>query len=351
MKEHHYALPAGYDATDYVQDGATPEDLQRLLTSGHPVPPPPKTAWTPTELLTTRFPEPRWAVPGLIPEGLTVLAGRPKLGKSWLALQVSHAKAIGGQVFGQAVTQGRVLYVALEDNPRRLQERLETIGWETGQDEATFVFECDAVTLERHLEHERPALVVLDTLSRYWSAVGWDQNDVTHMTAAMADLHSKAAQDGLAIIGVDHHNQAAGKKDERDAVQDVLGSTGKVAVADTILGLYRQRGEKDAHLAITGRDVDERELLLRQDHRTLCWDLIPDGQARKGTEEVLAVLQAATDGLSLSAVAKAADLNKGSVSRVLADLLNVARLVTFDGDRYRLVPPAGDADPFDGGGV
>jgi len=347
MRERE-SLPVGYDATDFVNDGATPEELQRLLTSGHPVPPPPKVAWTPTELLTTTFPEPRWAVPGLIPEGLTVLAGRPKLGKSWLALQMAQAKAIGGRVLDQTVPQGRVLYVALEDTPRRLQDRIASQGWPEGADDCTFLFECDAVTLERHLEHEKPALVVIDTLSRYWSAVGYDQNDVTHMTAAMADLHRKAAQDGLAIIGVDHHNQAAGKGD-LDAVQDVLGSTGKVAVADCVAGLYRKRGEKDATLAVTGRDVEEREVGLRWDLHTCCWQLVPEGQGRNGTAEVMTVLQVADDGLTLSAVSKATGINKGSVSRILADLVNVARLVDFDGKRYRVAPPTGDADPFTGG--
>src|SRR5205807_3358146 len=66
----------------------------------------------------------RWTIPEILPEGLTLLAGKPKLGKSWLALSVALAVAAGGFALGkQPVTQGGVLYLALEDNERRLQSR------------------------------------------------------------------------------------------------------------------------------------------------------------------------------------------------------------------------------------
>jgi hypothetical protein len=60
-----------------------------------------RTSYSAVELLATTFPEPRWAVPGILAEGLTFLAGAPKLGKSWLALNVSLAIASGGRALGQ----------------------------------------------------------------------------------------------------------------------------------------------------------------------------------------------------------------------------------------------------------
>src|SRR5918995_4663655 len=74
-----------------------------------------KNAVRATELLAIEFPEPRWIVPGIIPEGTTILAGKPKMGKSWLALGTKR------------VERGAVLYLALEDNPRRLQSRLKKL--------------------------------------------------------------------------------------------------------------------------------------------------------------------------------------------------------------------------------
>ena len=74
------------------------------------------------ELLARELPPVRWAIPDILPEGLTLLAGKPKLGKSWFALSVALAIAAGGFALGkQPVTQGEVLYLALEDNERRVR--------------------------------------------------------------------------------------------------------------------------------------------------------------------------------------------------------------------------------------
>src|SRR5688572_20122765 len=59
-----------------------------------------RSSWTATDLIATEFPEPRFAVPGLIPEGLTLFAGAPKLGKSWLGLGLGIAVASGGRALG-----------------------------------------------------------------------------------------------------------------------------------------------------------------------------------------------------------------------------------------------------------
>ena len=87
-----------------------------------------RTSYTAQELLETDFPEPRFAVPNVIAEGLNLLVGAPKLGKSWLALNIGIAVASGGHALGTIpVAQGEVLYLALEDGPRRLKTRLQMV--------------------------------------------------------------------------------------------------------------------------------------------------------------------------------------------------------------------------------
>ena len=87
-----------------------------------------RTTWTAAELLTVEFPPARFAVPGLIAEGANLLVGSPKLGKSWLALNLGVAIACGGCALGRVpVVAGDVLYLALEDSGRRLQSRLRQI--------------------------------------------------------------------------------------------------------------------------------------------------------------------------------------------------------------------------------
>src|SRR5690606_4426019 len=82
-----------------------------------------RTVWTLAELYAADFPPPHFVVPDLLPAGLTILAGRPKLGKSWLALQMTAAVGAGQTVLDQPAEGGRVLYLALEDTPGRLKDR------------------------------------------------------------------------------------------------------------------------------------------------------------------------------------------------------------------------------------
>jgi hypothetical protein len=83
---------------------------------------------TASDLAAKHFPPITYVVPNYVVQGLTVLAGRPKAGKSWLALDIAVGVAIGGRVFGSIkVDQGDTLYLALEDNQRRLQNRLNKL--------------------------------------------------------------------------------------------------------------------------------------------------------------------------------------------------------------------------------
>src|SRR5947209_1653111 len=75
--------------------------------------------FTAAELQEMDLPAPCWAVEGMIAQGITLLAGPPKVGKSWLCLQLAIAVAEGSDVLGIPVEKGEVLYLALEDTPRR----------------------------------------------------------------------------------------------------------------------------------------------------------------------------------------------------------------------------------------
>ncbi len=86
---------------------------------GPPSRPRRRTSWTADELMRTTFPPTRWAVRGLVSEGVNLLVGAPKLGKSWLALCIAIAIAAGGRALGRVdVEAGDVLYLALEDTGR-----------------------------------------------------------------------------------------------------------------------------------------------------------------------------------------------------------------------------------------
>src|SRR4029079_10761980 len=117
---------------DWIVGGGTVDQLWQLVEQADEFGAKPEelTGWrahvfTAAELRTMVFPPVSYVVPGIIPEGLTILAGRPKIGKSWMALDIASGIATGKPVLGGVhVEGGDVLYCCLEDNPRRLKRRV-----------------------------------------------------------------------------------------------------------------------------------------------------------------------------------------------------------------------------------
>ena len=126
-------LPDGGDVYDWLQAGGNAEQLFQAAEIADEWSKPDKTevtgwrshVFTAAALRTMTFPPVSYVVPGIIPEGLTILAGRPKIGKSWMALDLAIGIAPGKPVLGGVhVERGDVLYCCLEDNPRRLKRRV-----------------------------------------------------------------------------------------------------------------------------------------------------------------------------------------------------------------------------------
>jgi len=299
--------------------------LIRLVAADAPAP---KAAWTAAELLAATFPEPTWAVPDLLPTGYSNLAGRPKVGKSWWALQVAAAVGTGGRVFDRKVTPGKVLFLALEDSPRRLKKRLE----------AQHIPETAAITfrtswpafpdgglaeLQDEIEAGRYTMVILDTLSRLLGKA--DQNDVAEMTMILGNLQRIAQLYDMTILALDHTRKATGLLSS--PLDDVLGSTAKTAVADATLVLVREQGRHGATLKVVGRDLDETEMALEWDALTCCWQLLGEaGEVRKDTvqAEVIDAIRDLEDMGELpttTRIAQHVGRNKGNVSRQLAELV------------------------------
>lgn len=239
-----------------------------------------KSVWTTSELLVAEFPDPIWIVPDMLPVGLASLAGRPKLGKSWMALQIAVAVGSGGMVLGKQVEKRDVLYLALEDGPQRLQKRLrqQQATRDTG---VTFVTDFPALAMggAKQLldatESKAFGLIVVDTFSK--AAGRLDQMDLAITGELLGRVQRAAIDNNILLLLVDHHRKSAGNGDG-DPVDDVMGSTGKSAPLDVSIGLYRQRGQKDAVLKITGRDIEEQELSVGFDKETGCWQMVGTAQ-------------------------------------------------------------------------
>ncbi len=221
---------------------------------------------------------PYFIVDSLLSQGLHILAGSPKVGKSWLALWLAVTVAKGEPVWGMTVKPGSVLYLCLEDSQLRVQNRLFQI---TEDAPATVHFCTEAALLgcglENQLEnflveHPDTVLVIIDTLqmvrnARYDNTYANDYRDLS-VLKQIADRH------GLAILLI-HHLR---KEPAEDVFNRISGTTAISGAVDTSLTLMEERrGSRRAKLFCVGRDIEYREMELERNGDNV-WEVISDSR-------------------------------------------------------------------------
>jgi len=291
-----------------------------------------KTSWTISELYDADFPEPKWAIPEIIPEGLTVFGGRPKVGKSWIMLQTALSIGSGGVFLNRQVERGNVLYLALEDSERRLLKRLKIMG---ANRDMLVRFETEWRSLKKgglddlivQLEAVDYRLVIIDTLTR--ALPGVDQKKDPFVGQVFNDLQRMGQNRNIAIAVVDHTRKPAGFA--ADPVDDILHTTEKTAIADAIFALYKTQGKPGATLLGRGRDIEDVELEIYQDHVTKCWQ--PSGaETTQMDDEILDALEV----LGKSKVVEISRMigeNKGNVYKRLIKLCEAELVIREKIDR------------------
>jgi len=231
------------------------------------------------------FPELRFAIPDLMPEGLTLLAGKPKVGKSWLVLQFAYSVALGKNLLDRSkIERGGALVLALEDGQRRLQTRIRKLNAadcvvKVIKEEGGIFIRGDlggeipegldlAVSwprigsggieqLERYLdEHPDTRLVVIDIIKRMIKRKGkgaaYDED-----YDSVEPLQQLATKRRIAILGVYHVRKALSD----DPMEMVSGTFGLTGGADSILVL-RGEGGTEFRLSVSGRDIEAKELAI-----------------------------------------------------------------------------------------
>lgn len=270
--------------------------------------------FTAEQLMAEKLPEPRWTVPGIIPEGVTFLAGKPKMGKSWMSFGICVAVATGGVALGaKPVEQGEALYLALEDNRRRLQRRLDKLltsrAVPKGLHMATDWPRAGEGGIE-HLDdflavHPKCRLVVIDTLARFKPHASGRRTQYDEDRAAVDPLGSVSNYHGVAVVVV-HHLRETESDDPLDMIHGSAGLTGGV---DGALVLKRQRGDADAYLHIDGRDIEQpTELALEFDSNAATWAIKGDAEDyRRGklSNAIVKVLENSHEPMSPQDVADA----------------------------------------------
>jgi hypothetical protein len=307
---------------------------------------------TAAELLGLELSPIRWSVPGLVPEGVTLLAGKPKLGKSWMALSIAIAISTGGVALGaRPVEEGDVLYMALEDNHRRLRKRLEKLLTEEAPERLHIATEWPrmdeggAEALKRWLDaHPDARLVVVDILKRVRPRTSPNRSVYDADYEALEAMQRLAAEHEVGILVV-HHLRNLGATDPLD---EISGSTGLSGGADGVLVLKRDRGRADAYLHVTGREIEEEaELALRWDADLASWTLVGDAEEYRVSQErqdIVRVLVEAGEPMTPKEVAEFLDKSANTVKYLMWRMSKDGQLTTVGKGRYS--PSTNPANPL-----
>lgn len=255
-------------------------------------------------LMARDFPPLKWIVPEIIPEGLTLLAGPSKLGKSWLALEACLAVGFGGEVLGKEVEPGDVLYWALEDGARRLQSRVQKLlpagrydecglTLRTLEDLPPSLDQGGLKELERWAQSvERPRLVVIDVLAKVKPQSKGAESEYDQIYKGLRDIHRFALENDIGVLVIHHTRKGASEGDPFDKVS---GTRAFTALPDATLVLDRDpAGWADAILYGRGRDLEEFEISLDHDESGR-WTVLGDAEAASrsdGRNKVLEALKA-----------------------------------------------------------
>lgn len=256
--------------------------------------------FTAAELDKMDLPPVQWAVPGLLPAGLSFLVAAPKMGKSWMALDLCLAVAAGGEWLGRKVNQGPTLYLDLEDSANRAQARMRTLldGFTAAPETCTFRLLAPILgpdlfkILDEWIAANPGAKVVcIDTFQKIKPATGKNETSYSADYRICAPLQSWAQQHNICVLLVHHTNK---NKGSTDIFEGINGSQGLMGSADAVLMLTKGDGRfaEEATLSVTGRDVDMNQYAARFNKANCRWELLGtiEEQALQSFESNPAVL-------------------------------------------------------------
>jgi hypothetical protein len=294
-----------------------------------------------TTLMAKHFDPIAWIVEGYLPEGFSVLAGRQKLGKTWLSIDISLAVACGGAAMGAIeCEQGDVLYIDMENGERRIQRRIDALyPDERGRpDLSRLEWATDVPMLDKGLIEclddwrrsvANPRLVVIDVLQRIKSTGTAVRNAYENDYSIWSPLQSWATKHGIAVLGL-HHTKKGGADDPLEALS---GSNGLSACADTTLVL--DRDGNGVTLYVRGRDVDEKESAMT--FTAGIWNIQGDAAKVRMTSErqaILDALQDADEPMNPQEIAVAANMKRNNVDRLLGKMAKADEIRKVGRGRY-----------------
>jgi len=293
------------------------------------------------DLMVATFPPLKAIMPGYVYAGFTAFAGRMKLGKTWWAIDCAVAVATGGVAMGSIdCTQGDVLYIDLENGPRRIQSRIRALfphdrelpdmsrlEWVT---EAPLLNDGFLGRLDRwRVSVADPRLVIIDVLQRIKPSGNKNQNAYESDYSIWAPLQEWATRHGVAVLGL-HHTKKGGADDPLEALS---GSNGLSACADTTIVL--DQGSSGRTLYVRGRDIEERETAVLFNAGS--WTVLGDAAEVNKSDQRRAILDAlrnTTTPLGPKEIAAATGMKDGNVRFLLGQMVTAGEIQKQGYGRY-----------------
>lgn len=288
-----------------------------------------------TALIKEHLPDLVWFVYGLLTAGLILLVGKPKSGKSFLALMIAIHIALGKDIWGLRARKSRVLFLALEDSRRRIKERMQLLGY-VDVENLDFDFQLPdqdrrsaLVALRSYFEQHKDCKVVfIDTLQRIRPpskpGAGMYESDSNFLS----EIQTLAIEFDAMVMCLHHVRKATSK----DPFETVSGSNGLMGVADCTMVVESMRGSTERTLHLVGRDVEEMSLAMTFVNGR--WDMLGDAadvRMSKERQQILDVLKAAPDPMTPKQVAETLGKSRSNVNKLLLKLQNEGHVISEDG--------------------
>ncbi len=250
------------------------------------------------DLAKMEFPPVKWIIEDLLPQGCYVFAGRPKLGKSWLVLQLAEAVASGSKFLNKNVTKGTSIILGLEDNLRRFKGRLKALDIDLAK-LANLKIGTDLKRtenggreqLEALLQQLEPRLVIIDTLARIRTAQT-NKGGYSEDYNAIAPFQDLANKYECCILVVTHTRKSDAPSE--DPLETITGTLGISGAAGGVLILEGNRSSSLFNLSLIGRDIADTDPLTIRKRSTGGWDYEADGAKAALTQERQAVVDLLT---------------------------------------------------------
>jgi len=287
-----------------------------------------------------------YVIPKYLAEGCTLLAGRPKIGKSWLTEDAALAVAAGTEVLGEKVEQGDVLLLALEDNERRLQERFKKIlgPWQNPAPRLYYETEWPR-TDEGGLEKIRAwidsvpnaRLIIIDVLARIRPLQQGraPQYDIDYQI--VASLQKIASEKRIAIIVVTHVRKSG--SESGDAIDKISGTLGLSGAADSFMVL--DRDGQGVTLYTRGRDIEEISVAITFNPGRCRWTVLGQaGEVRKSDERrlILDALGGSSTGMTRADIATVTEMKSNNVGVLLNKMMKAGEIMRAVGGCYLTTP-------------